>query len=474
MRQSDLLEYFTELDNKLISLKDSEINDFVFNEFPNYPHIGKYIDPRIHEHREFYSSEINNNLNDFSFDPLISFNMDQIKYSVEILHPDCNCFRRSKIKERPIKTTSHRDRILYASWNYYLSEKHKNWIVKNNLKNSISAYVPKTGKFNAHYAKTAFDYLQNRNEYSAIALDIKSFFDNIPHKVLKENLIHLLNIGPKLDRINFSLFKATTKYTYIELDQLKPNLRKLDSGDGMYMNRGTQNWKRLRSLNLIKQNLNEGIPQGLPCSGVLANIVMMQFDLIMKEYANNMGGIYLRYADDIFIASPNKKTIAILTQKCQSELKKLNLPIAHKKTEEFEYNKSMASHPTISYLGLNCNGNKISVRRNGINKFYQRTSQYIYSYVHTCMRRNIEPSRKKIRAIFTHSGKQNFYSYLRRVSKVFENDPKYDYKKVKSVLKNHVSWIDKIFDNAKRKKPSRTSNTFKYEVRCNCPLRKDK
>lgn len=473
MKQANLLEYFAELDNQLIKLENSKVNDFVLQEFPNYPHIGRYIDPRIDGHREDYLSIIENNLNDFSFDPLISFEMNQIKYSVEILHPDCSCFRRSEMKKRPIKITSHRDRILYAGWNSYLSKKHKMWICQKKLKTSISAYIPKTGKFNAHYAKVAFDYLQERDEYSTVALDIKSFFDNIPHDVLKKNLTQLLDLGHKLDPTNFRLYKATTKYTYIELDKLKPNLNKLDSGDGMYMSRNHRNWDRLRHLNLIEQNLNKGIPQGLPCSGVLANIAMMQFDLVMNYHAENMDAIYLRYADDIFLAAPNKEVITILTQECHSELKQLNLPIAHNKTEEFNYNKSMTKHPTISYLGLNCTGNRISLRRNGINKFYQRTSQYIYSYVHTCKRRGIVPSIKKIRAIFTHSGKQNFYSYLKRVSKVFEDDKRYKYKKVKGVLKNHVDWIDKVFDNAMRKEPSRTPSTFKYESKCNCPLKKD-
>lgn len=96
----------------------------------------------------------------------------------------------------------------------------------------------------------------------------------------------------------------------------------------------------------------------------------------------------------------------------------------------------MNVHPQISFLGLNCEGNKISVRQNGVNKFYQRTSQFIYSYVFTCRRRRIIPSRKKIRAIFTHSGKHNFYSYLRRSSEVFELDSRYNHKKVKLFLKN--------------------------------------
>jgi len=473
MNKLSLRDYFKELDNKLNKLNSKKVNQFVFDEFPNYPHIGKYIDPRDSNNRDYYELILDQNLIDHSFDPLISFEMNQIKYSVEILHPDCNCFRRSKIKKRPIKTTSHRDRILYSAWNYYLSEKHKNWIKRNLLENSVSAYVPKTRKFNAHFAKLAFDYIQGKNEYSAIALDIKSFFDNIPHKALKNNLIELIDEGIELNKINFKLFKANTNYTYIELDFLKPILNKLESGSGMYMNRSRQNWNKLRNKGLIINNVNKGIPQGLPCSGVLSNIVMMQFDLIMNKEAIATNSIYLRYADDIFIASPNKSIKTQLIQKCFFELKNLQLPVAEKKTEEFEYTPLMNDHPQISYLGLNCEGNKISARQNGVNKFYQRTSQFIYSYVFTCRRRGIILSRKKIRAIFTHSGKHNFYSYLRRSSEVFELDSRYNHKKVKHVLKKHVKWIDRVFDKALVKKLSDTPGSHKYSIKCNCPLKKD-
>lgn len=455
MNKLCLQDYFKELDNQLNKINPKKIDQFIFEEFPNYPHIGKYIDPRDFKNREYYELNFDQNLSDNSFDPLISFEMNQIKYSVEILHPDCNCFRRSKVKKRPIKTTSHRDRILYSAWNFYLSEKHKNWIKRNELENSVSAYIPKTGKFNAHFAKLAFDYVQEKKEYSATALDVKSFFDNISHKALKNNLIEVINEGTTLSEINFKLFKANTNYTYIELDAIKPILNKLESGSRMYMNRSHQNWNKLRNLGLIIKNVHKGIPQGLPCSGVLSNIVMMQFDLIMNKEALATNSIYLRYADDIFIASPNKNVKNQLTQKCYAELKKLDLPVATEKTEEFEYTPIMKNQPKISYWGLNCKGNKISVRQNGVNKFYQRASQFIYSYVFTCKRRKILPSRKKIRAIFTHSGKHNFYSYLIRSSRVFESDSRYNHKKVKGILKRHVSWIDKVFDKALSEKPSK-------------------
>ena len=473
MKNFDLNSFFSYLDSELDSLDSKSRDKYIEEEFPNYTHIGRYVDPQDFEERNYYSKNIERNLSDYSFGPLIAFDMNQIKYSKEILHPLCNCYRRSKSKIRPIKSSSHRDRILYASWNYYLSHKHKKWLEDEKIIDSVAAYVPKTGKFNANYAKQAFDYIQGREEYSAVALDVKSFFDKIPHDHLKRNLIKLIDDGTKLNKVNYRLYKAATKYTFIELNQLIPKLSQLESGPGMYFSRSHNNWSRLRDLSLIKNNKTEGIPQGLACSGVLANIAMMQFDLTMTETASKSDSIYIRYADDIFIASPNKNVIQKLYGICQIELDNLHLPLADKKTEKFNFEKESIIHPKISYLGLECKGSEVSVRMNGVNKFYQRTSQFIYSYVLTCQKRNIKPSKKKIRAIFSHSGKRNYYSYLRRVSNVFENDPRYKTKGIKGVIKNHLNWIDQTFDDAMKRKPSMGRKPHKKTSVCNCPLRMD-
>ncbi|GAA4824780.1 reverse transcriptase/maturase family protein [Algivirga pacifica] len=473
MKKSNIEAYFNKFDTKIDNIKSFNIDDFILDNFPKYPHIGKYITPRTSECREFFLSEIDKDLNSYSFDPLISFEMNQSKYSIERLHPDCHCFRRYNSKLRPIKTTSHRDRIIYAAWNDYLSIKYKKWLEENDLESSVSAYIPNTGKFNAHYAKLAFDYLQKHTEYYAIALDIKSFFDNIPHPFLKKNLIKLINEDTKLSKVDYKIYKAVTKYTYVEQQDLLSNIDTFSKGEGMYMSRTNKNWNKLRDLGIIRKNSYKGIPQGLPCSGVLANIVMMQFDKDMKHLALSMNAIYIRYADDIFIAASNNMDINTLYNLCKLELEKLKLPIAPEKTEKFEYNTLSKTHPTISYLGFNCTGNNISVRQNGVNKFYQRASQFIYSYVNTCKTRNITPSIKKIRAIFTHSGNRNYYSYLRRSSAVFEQDNKYKYENIKGILKNHVNWIDKVFDEAVNSEPPIRKGKFSAWKHCQCSLKMD-
>lgn len=49
---------------------------------------------------------------------------------------------------------------------------------------------------------------------------------------------------------------------------------------------------------LSKQNEN-GIPQGTTISDVIANMYMIDFDILMKKFATKYGGYYKRYSDDI-------------------------------------------------------------------------------------------------------------------------------------------------------------------------------
>ena len=277
----------------------------------------------------------------------------------------------------------------------------------------------------------------------------------------------------RLDRVNHILYKAVTKYTYCNRQEIQQIADQLHQTPGTLATRRKDNWAKLKRLKLLLKNDHAGIPQGLACSGVLANIVMMQFDVKMSSITRKNNGIYIRYADDIFIAASNLKTRRSLQAFCLWELRKMKLPIALKKTETFDYSAASFEHPRISYLGLTCKGSKISVRQNGVNKFYNRTSRFIHSYISTCKRRGIRPSVKKIRGIFGHTGKRNYYSYLTKAAEVFEVDDRYKAKGIKGVLRNHIPWLTKVFKKANRKSPPDGPGQYRPRGFCNCPLRRD-
>jgi len=470
MKADDVDEFFASLDASLNGLSTEQAEKKISRDFPPYTHIGPYAHPGNIVIRRQVRSAVRNSLRGTSLNPLLSFEMSQPKYSGEFLPPDCNCYRRVKIKKRPIKSCSHLDRLFYASWNHYLSLHHKSWVNSNGLDDVVSAYIPATGKFNAHYAKVAFDYIQGRNEYSAVALDVKSFFDELPHAVLKENLLELVGQSERLSETDHRLFLAVTRYSYCEKSDIDGISHRLLTAPGILFTNHRSNWELLRKLKLIHQNGKKGIPQGLACSGVLANITMMRFDLEMHALATANDSIYIRYADDIFISAPNKTIREQLELQATSKLTDMCLPLAPKKTEYFDFSLADTVHPIISYLGLTCQGNEVSVRRGGINKFYDRTKRYIFSYVMTCRLRGRAPAISTIRAKFSHNGNRNYYSYLRRASRTFEDDSRYKAKGIKGVLKRHTSWIDKTFREAENTKLSEGKRACKGSGFCNCHL----
>ncbi|MCP9234742.1 reverse transcriptase domain-containing protein [Lewinella sp. JB7] len=474
MTGTDAARYFASLDAELAALQEPELQEtFVAEQFPNYHHIGSYYDPREKNAQEEIVSAFEKELSGFDFTPLLAFETRQPKYAKEILHPDCNCFRRVGIKKRPIKSCSHRDRLVYACWNHYLGGHHKHWVEASGLSGVVAAYISGTGSSNVDWARFAFDYFQGRDQYSAVALDIKSFFDQLPWQLLKDNLITIVGQEGVLSEVDFQLFRKITNYTYVEREDL--DKVKLKSATGMLMTRHPSNWKTLKQADLLKRNdTKKGIPQGLACSGVLANITMMEFDRKMAKLAKDSESVYLRYADDIFLGCPDLATRTRLQASVEAELEVMQLPINGDKTEYFDYFSDSQSHPVISYLGITCQGNQVSVRRNGINKFYERTSRFIYSYVNTCKKRGITPSRHKIHAIFGHTGKRNYYAYLRRASKVFEGDKKYLPKGIKGVMRKQTPWLDKQFDKALLSEPTGSARRTGPKLQlCNCPLKRD-
>lgn len=470
----DATRYFASLDAELDAIRSPELQQaFIAEQFPNYNHIGSYYDPREKDAREEVVSAVESRLTGFDFTPLLAFEMQQPKYSTAILHPNCQCFRRVGIKKRPIKSCSHRDRLLYACWNHYLSVHHKEWAERNKLLKVVAAYISDTGNSNVDWAKFAFTYFQGKNTYSAVALDVKSFFDQLPWSLLKENLITLVGKKGVLSEVDFQLFKKVTDYTYVEREDLAKV--ELKTAAGMLMTRHSSNWQTLRRAQLLKRNkTKKGIPQGLACSGVLANITMMKFDLKFKNIAEEAESIYLRYADDIFIGAPNLATRLRLQSLIEEELNAMKLPINGDKTDPFDYVTGSRSHPVISYLGITYQGNEISVRQNGVNKFYERTRRFIFSYVLTCKKRGRTPSRSKIHAIFGHTGRRNYYSYLRRASRVFEGDERFSPKGIKGVMRHQTQWLDKQFDKALSTEPSANLGTKGHKLQfCNCPLKCD-
>ena len=127
-----------------------------------------------------------------------------------------------KDKVRPICYSAHIDRCIYQYYGYLLNEKYNEYLVKENISQSVVAYRTNLHKNNIDFAKQAFDFIK-KGECNIIVGDFKGFFDNLDHKYLKRMLCEVL--GQKtLSNDWYAVYKNVTKYSKWDLvDILKIN-----------------------------------------------------------------------------------------------------------------------------------------------------------------------------------------------------------------------------------------------------------
>lgn len=351
-------------------------------------------------------------------------------------------------KKRVISYSSHKDSHIFSYYAYILNDKYEHLLNNSysSINNSVLAFR-KLGQNNINFAQQAFNHIKQAKNCSVIALDISDFFGNLDHKILKQQWCKLLG-EDTLPVDHFAVFKAITQYTTISKDILFKEF-KISSHTPRSNNRKRictpEEFRSFRkkhklSLALPDQNLfipnkSRGVPQGSPISALLSNIYMIDFDAFCYNKISELGGLYLRYCDDILCIVPTPRVDEIQSLVNQ-EIMKLKLEIHPKKTEiiTFKYDdkkRKVLNDKKLQYLGFILKDESITIRPAAFTKYSKKMKRGVSLAKQTQRKYNIIRSKnalsgkrlfkKKLYSTYSHFGRRNFISYGRRAAEIMES-----------------------------------------------------
>ncbi|CAH8290327.1 reverse transcriptase (RNA-dependent DNA polymerase) [Mariniflexile fucanivorans] len=354
-----------------------------------------------------------------SFSPLIFKEIKQRRYKLSDFNGE---LRRShkKIKKGKIVSNTKIREILYAThldahiYSYYtqqiITPKYEAYLKQNSLlSNSITAYrqieTDDKLKFksNVHFAKDVFDEIKRRENCVTLVLDIENFFPSLNHKKLKLAWAKILGYKT-LPKDHFNIFKATTRFSYVKLKDLKTKNGHFDEKElSKFRKEGKHTFfrsiKELVDSDIIihknqKQNDQKeliGIPQGLPISALLANIYMLAFDeSVINELTLRHNVFYRRYSDDIVMICEENQ-IKLIEDFVKNEMIKNELTVSLEKTEKtlfkindkrlksykIENDGSLKENVPLNYLGFEFYGYQTLIKSKNLAKFYREMKQTI-------------------------------------------------------------------------------------------------
>lgn len=417
------------------------------------------------------------------------------------------------IKSRPLHYSTHFDAIIYGYYAHLLQTKYEERISKiPNLSECITAYrkikinpdledgIQGNGKSTIHFAKDIFSEISSRSDYedvSVLAFDIKSFFSSLDHQKLKEIWEDIMGFKNGMDEFpdHKNVFKATTKFNYVLLDDLRlkntngkksgydekklAHIRKTKGFKSFFeSNKDFREAIKSKQLRVFANPFKKkdsgkmmGIPQGLPISAVLANMYLFNFDTnVLNELVNNHKCYYRRYSDDIIIVC-NSEKVDLVEKFIINSMDSSEVQISKDKTEKFDFrfikynklgdkrltslkykNSEEKKEAPLVYLGFEYRGYNILVKSANIAKFYRR--------IITIVKRRANRSKK----VLARNPLGKNIIFLNQIKKIYKLKPKNKNDKQKSnkfLVQNNKGEF--FFEEKISTKPKKNnSNYFSY------------
>lgn len=314
---------------------------------------------------------------------------------------------------------------------------------------------------NIQFAKEVFQQVESRGECTAVALDIKGYFDHIDHIILKEKWKKVLQV-PELPDDQYRIYKSLTRYSYVSKDSLYRTFRGKRKRDDKEPNtlldlidleKDHEKYALLREKKLIVTNkaINKetgnpiGIPQGSAMSALLSNVYLIDYDEIMYAKSKAEGFIYRRYCDDILIICDTKKAMTLKDFAIEKIKKDYNLTIQSKKVEtiDFHFNSKkiirafkrdknnldiqvetdakneQRFYKSLQYLGFEFNGKDIFIRGSSLSRYFRKMKARIeksVSMAYSPKGKSDKIFQRQIFERYSHLGERNFISYAKRAA----------------------------------------------------------
>lgn len=354
------------------------------------------------------------------FSPLIYYSKSEKRYKPAL--------RKTRLKERPIMYASHRDACILSYYAYLLNTLMEREYAKGRIGDNVIAYRS-LGKGNYHFAADVYSYALKHAPVAILAYDVKGFFDNLKHDLLKARLKRILQVS-RLPDDWFSIYRFTTKFRYVKLDDLKANAR---FGEGLKQ----KSRDPIATIAQVKEaaipiwpNPNPyGIPQGTPISAILSNLYMIDFDHEMSDFCDGAGALYRRYSDDILVVCSVDGAPKI-QERIENLLAAEGLSISREKTEVAEFNPGKPNPLFLrpaQYLGFSLHHGDAAIRPSSLSRQWRKMRRSFRRTTDIAVKAMAQGKAKKIytsklRKRFTAVAARNFSSYARRSAKIFQSE----------------------------------------------------
>lgn len=377
-----------------------------------YPHIGLPLELKDRHKVECYVRNPQK-IAHHSFLPLIRREQVSHRYKEQ------DGLKKRITKHRPISYASHLDAQIYSYYGQILEKRYEHYLKTHGYGECVIAYRSlsrengKGNKCNIDLAKDAFEHIYKVGLLSyqtVIIADIKSFFDKLNHRLLK-NAWKEVSGFCSMPEDEYAVFKHVTRFAFVNAKELFNvyRTRILCQQKTKVAERTLASMKFFRDKDAIafcnknsiadirkngmihKNESYAGIPQGLPISAVLANIYMWRFDRTISDYLKSINGYYRRYSDDIIIVCEGSKRDEVLSI-LKELISKEDLIIAEDKTVVFSVKKEDGrlkitdektnKKSVIEYLGLSFDGNVIRLKNKSISKYYHKMKRTVNAKAH--------------------------------------------------------------------------------------------